>query len=231
MDTAVPHPDTMPVETAAWPAAWGALLLLAAVGTGLSLAVGGKHAFGFLPTLTFMVCLLAAWFDAGTGRIPNPLTYVALALGLGLNLIAALAAMQSNSPTLGWLGATTVSDCLMGFGIYAVAGVMALMVAGLGGGDMKLIAALGALLGAQAATQVVFWGLSTAVVYALINVIARGKVNAAMQALSLNILSILYLRQSADVQALPTRKIPLALPMALGIIAARLAPLGVLNGN
>jgi prepilin signal peptidase PulO-like enzyme (type II secretory pathway) len=122
-----------------------------------------------------------------------------------------------------------LSDCLLGFGILGTASVLALLIAQLGGGDMKLIVAIGAMLGISQGLPVVFWGLSAAVVYFLFNLVLRGKMNLAMQAVSLNVLTILYLRQPATIEPIPKGKMPLALPMALGIIAARLMPLGVFN--
>jgi prepilin peptidase CpaA len=228
METAAPHLEKIPLPPTAWPAVWAVLVALAAIGTALATAITRSPvASPFLPTLLFVVCILAAWFDAGTGRIPNSLTYMAIALGLGLNLVGALLTRAHHYPQ--WLGATNMSDCLLGFGILATAGIIALLIAQLGGGDMKLIVSIGAMLGISQAIPVVFWGLSAAIVYALFNIILRGKLNLAMQALSLNLLTLLYLQQPSDIQALPKSKMPLALPMALGIIASHLYPLGVFS--
>jgi len=79
------------------------------------------------------VTLLAAWMDWRTRRIPNWLTVPAVALGVGINTILA-----------GWAGAKA---SLEGMGLAMLLLLPFVVMRGLGAGDWKLMAALGALLG------------------------------------------------------------------------------------
>jgi prepilin peptidase CpaA len=80
-----------------------------------------------------VVALLAALMDWRTRRIPNWLTVPAVALGLGANIIFA-----------GWQGA---KNSLEGMGLALVLLLPFVLMRGLGAGDWKLMAAVGAFLG------------------------------------------------------------------------------------
>lgn len=88
------------------------------------------------PTIAILVGLLAAITDLRSGRIPNHLTLTAMLVGVALHLVlgGALGAIESA------LGATICA---------AVPAIVykASQGRGIGGGDIKLFAALGALLG------------------------------------------------------------------------------------
>lgn len=86
-----------------------------------------------------VLTLLAGWIDHRTGFIPNRLTAAALFLGLGLAL--------ANGGGSGLLFAIA--------GIFATALVPLILsrFGAMGGGDVKLFAALGALLGAGSALE------------------------------------------------------------------------------
>ena len=79
------------------------------------------------------VTLLAAWTDWRTRQIPNWLTIPAVALGIGLNAILA-----------GWAGA---KSSLEGMALAMLLLLPFVAMRGLGAGDWKLMAAVGALLG------------------------------------------------------------------------------------
>jgi prepilin peptidase CpaA len=87
-----------------------------------------------------IAALLAAVLDARTGRIPNPLTLGALALGL---VLAGLRGWP-----LGLIhGAAGVLAC-------AFVPLLLFRRGAMGGGDVKLLAALGALLGIDGGLEV-----------------------------------------------------------------------------
>ncbi len=94
---------------------------------------------------------VAAAFDLRTRRIPNALTYAALATALGIGFLHA--AEPGLAARLGGIAAGFV-PC---FALFACGG--------LGGGDVKLSAALGGLLGAARILDVL---LLTAVLGALL---------------------------------------------------------------
>jgi Flp pilus assembly protein protease CpaA len=85
-----------------------------------------------------------------TRRIPNAITYPAMVLGLGLNSLGLLLPASSQGAALvqSWLGAAGPLSSLAGLGVCAVIGVLGFAVRGLGGGDAKLLGAIGALAGA-----------------------------------------------------------------------------------
>jgi prepilin peptidase CpaA len=82
---------------------------------------------------TLAVTLIAAWTDWRTRKIPNWLTVPALALGIGVNALAA-----------GWPGAKA---SLEGAGLALIILLPFVLKRGLGAGDWKLMAAVGAFLG------------------------------------------------------------------------------------
>ena len=77
--------------------------------------------------------LLAAWSDWRSRRIPNWLTVPAIVLGIGVNTLAA-----------GWPGAKA---SLEGAGLALIILLPFVLKRGLGAGDWKLMAAVGAFLG------------------------------------------------------------------------------------
>lgn len=79
-----------------------------------------------------VLALASAWFDVRERRVPNTLT-------VG-GLVAALA-----FAALG--GGTAFAAALAGAGIAFIIGLPVFLAGGLGGGDVKLLAAIGAFLG------------------------------------------------------------------------------------
>ena len=93
------------------------------------------------PALAGAVALVtvAAWIDSREGRIPNPLTVSGLLLGLGLGVL------------LGGVGGLIDAAC--GALVAALVPLLLFRARALGGGDVKLFAALGALLGGSVALE------------------------------------------------------------------------------
>lgn len=87
---------------------------------------------GVLGGLLVAVALAAVWFDVRERRIPNALTVGALGLALVLR-----ATLGAGELVAGLTGAA------IGFGLA----LPFFLVGGLGGGDVKLLAAMGAFLG------------------------------------------------------------------------------------
>ncbi len=169
----------------------------------------------FFPALALIVCLLCAGFDAATARIPNQITYTAILLGLTLNGILPLFPRIS-------LGAVGPLQSLAGFAVCAGIGLVCLFSAGMGGGDMKLLAALGAILGFSAVGFVLLCALAVAVLYALINLAIVGRLNAVFRSAATWFLHFLYLRRIVPVAVTSKSTIPLAVPLFLGLVASRL---------
>jgi len=85
--------------------------------------------------LLIVFCLIAALWDLKSRRIPNWLTLSGLAGGVALN--AAL---------YGMAGIKTAGS---GLGVAAIIALPLYMLRGLGGGDVKMMAAAGAIVGAK----------------------------------------------------------------------------------
>ena len=120
--------------------------------------------------LACAMTLASAWTDARTGRIPNRLTLPALPLGL------ALAALDA-----GWLGfGSAALGALLCFGVpYAL--FISSRGTAIGGGDVKLFAGLGALLGPRAGLEVELASLVLLAVFALLALTWRGQLLAMLR--------------------------------------------------
>jgi prepilin peptidase CpaA len=209
-----------------WIEIWAALLALAAIGAAIVAFTRGAPPDGlYLPILALLVCFVAAWHDAATSRIPNALTYTAILVGLGLNMLAPLLHLLDAHVALQWLGASGALSALLGFALCAGIGIACLMLAGMGGGDMKLLAALGAMLGYERVLPVLFAALLIAVVYALVNLLIAGRLNAALRAVAVHLLTLLYQKRVEPVAAVSKRTIPLAVPLFIGLLVSRALPL------
>lgn len=114
------------------------------------------------------------WWDVREGRVPNALTGGALLLGLALGI---------------WGGMETFVSALAGAGAGFAVALPVFLVGGLGGGDVKLLAAMGSLLGfgqlpAALAAIAVIGGLMAA-----FEVVRRGAVRRTARNIFLIIMS------------------------------------------
>lgn len=110
-----------------------------------------------------VVSLIAAATDSRTGRIPNGLTMPAAALGIGMHLVMGGLAAAAAS-VVGVLVAAVVPAIL-----YRVSQGRAI-----GGGDVKLFAALGAWLGPSLSIEIEFGAFVLLAAFALIRLTFRG---------------------------------------------------------
>jgi prepilin signal peptidase PulO-like enzyme (type II secretory pathway) len=213
-----------------WYAIWVVITTVAAVlSTALVFAVGGTRGF-FLPVLAACICTLAAFFDGCTGRIPNKLTYPAILLGLGLNALVPVLAAAHWTTAVTWLAGTGAQSSLLGFGVCALLTLLSpFLGGGVHGGDLKLMAAVGAMLGLLQTGNVLIVAFSMAIVYSLINLLVRGKFNTAIRMACLRMLELLYFRRlhtplpddPAPLRAGDATHIPMAVPLAAGLVAAQ----------
>jgi prepilin peptidase CpaA len=155
--------------------------------------------------LTLLVCT-AAWLDASAGRIPNKLTVTGLA-----------AALLLRAP----LGPGAVVQGLGGLGIALLVGVVLYALRAIGGGDVKLLAGVGAFLGS---TQVVGALALIAVLgtaFALVSVTRRG----VLPLLLINTLDLVRSLaslgrsgQSRKLESPAALTIPYGVPIAVGTL-------------
>jgi prepilin peptidase CpaA len=114
-----------------------------------------------------VVLVAAAVWDVAAGKIPNSLTYPAIAVGLiGHTLTGGLGGEGS-------LGAQGLAGALAGFAAGFLPLMLAWLAGGLGGGDAKLMGGVGALMGWKFTLMAMFWGLALAGLLAVVVMLRR----------------------------------------------------------
>jgi prepilin peptidase CpaA len=113
------------------------------------------------------VALLACVTDLRSRRIPNVLTFG-----------AALAGLLYGGWTDGWSG---LGSAALGFLVGGVAFIVPFALGGLGGGDIKLLAAIGAWLGPSGAIWLVLYTGIAGGVMALVVALASGYLGQALR--------------------------------------------------
>jgi prepilin peptidase CpaA len=107
--------------------------------------------------LACTVAGIAAVTDLRSRTIPNALTYPAIALGF------IIAAVQGTLPS-----------ALVGFGIAAACAYALYCCASMGGGDVKLLAALGMLVGYPLILDLLFFGVVFGAAWTMFVLLMRG---------------------------------------------------------
>jgi prepilin peptidase CpaA len=219
-----------PLETH-WPTLWGMALALSAVAaTAAQIAArsSGREIQGvFILSLAFLTIGAAALCDSATRRIPNVLTYPALLIALAINvmIVPGLERFFPTQPLAAWFGAPTWDEAILGFVLCTGLGVVSFMFRGLGGGDVKLIAACGAMLGFPAIGAVLFNALVFACVIGLANLAFKGDLVRKVQMLSMNLQVNLAMRKRAlDAYPFGKTEAPFGLAMLLGLLTAQWMP-------
>ncbi len=121
--------------------------------------------------------LVAAVTDVLRGKIYNWNTYCGIVAGLALSAAGSLwlASDSAAKARLGyWLGSPTAYDSLAG--LVTCGALMILCFAvfpGIGGGDVKLIAMMGALLGWEKGLEALLWTFVLAACFSLIVLVWR----------------------------------------------------------
>jgi leader peptidase (prepilin peptidase)/N-methyltransferase len=109
-----------------------------------------------IPWIALVILTMAVWFDLRTREIPDALSVCLLILGL--------IATGFHLHSLGWM------DLAAGIAIGLAVGAALFWLGGFGGGDVKLLASLGAVLGFKAELGVMFY---VAILGALFGIAAR----------------------------------------------------------
>ena len=109
----------------------------------------------------YVVITVSAVTDIKESRVPNSVTYPAIAVGLGLNAL------------LG--GLDGFFNGLAGFGLGFVMMFLLFLWGGFGGGDVKLMAAVGALKGFPFVVVAAFYAAIVGGIYSLIVIIWQGR--------------------------------------------------------
>lgn len=124
--------------------------------------------------ITLLLTAAAAITDLRTGLIPNRL--VAVGAALTLTVGAALAA-QSGLAGL----ARYALSALVGLCIVSVVPALLYRMGGLGGGDLKLLAVVGAALGPYLGLEAELYAFACVLLYAPARLLLEGKLRRAAQ--------------------------------------------------
>ncbi len=215
--------DTASAPERAWPW-WVAGLGLAATIASLIQILADRREQGvFVLVSCYVVCIAAAWIDAAMRKVPNLLTYPALLFGLAVNcvLVPILTWFGATTP-LAWLGSPGPSQSGWGFMLCAGFGIISFMSRGLGGGDVKLLAAVGAIIGLSAVIPVLFNTLVIAAVVGILNWALRGELVSRIQIVTLGLLQFAATRRGiAKVYPFQPREAPFCLSLLLGLITSQ----------
>jgi prepilin peptidase CpaA len=144
--------------------------------------------------LAFVVSAIAAVTDLRTGRIPNALTLPAMAAGIVL-----AAAFGGASGALVSVGGLFVAGLVPALLYRSTRG------RAIGGGDVKLFAALGALLGPSAGIEVELTAFALLSLFALAQLAFRGRLTSMLKntlAIALRPILPAKWRRPIDVEAL-----------------------------
>lgn len=161
-------------------------------------------------TLLAVVLVVAAVTDIRTGKVYNWLTYPAIVVGLLYWLV------------VGWLGAPVgIAEALIGLAAGLIPFTIIFALGGLGGGDVKLMAAVGAV---SASWEVVlgaaFYGLLLAAMYAVVLMIRKGLVKRTLSRIfGAALLASSRVKTKLDEE---TPRVPFAAAVAFGGIIAGL---------
>jgi prepilin peptidase CpaA len=156
--------------------------------------------------------MVAAVTDLRSHRIPNLVTIPALVLGLVLSVLAG--------------GLHGLGQSLAGMGLALGIFVLSVLCGGgIGGGDVKLLGAVGALSGAAFLVQSLVVAVVVGGVMALGLALLRGRLRPVLGHLWGWMVLRASLRSSVPLGTSdPGLKLPYALPIALGVIACVLRP-------
>jgi len=163
-----------------------------------------KQGVWMLATIPAMV---AGWTDWRSRRIPNWLTVPALFLGVGVNTLA-----------LGWVGA---KDALLGAGLGLGLLLPFVLLRALGGGDWKLVGALGAFLGPPRLIEVLLIAVLTAGVMAVVVIVWKRRIGQTLRNLAHMIGSLFTLHLPGPELSLDdpdSLKIPFGVAVAVAVV-------------
>jgi prepilin peptidase CpaA len=128
-----------------------------------------------LLSLTVVVTLVAAVWDQRTGLIPNAITYPLLGLGALTHLVVT----STRFPTASWLIISV--ELVSGASLCALVPFLLWRKSAMGGGDVKLLAGLGATLGPSLGLELELYAFLCALVVAPVVLAYRGELAATVK--------------------------------------------------
>ena len=150
--------------------------------------------------------------DLRTGRVYNKVTYPAMLVGFAINA---------------WLDrASGLTSSAEGFLLAAVLMGGLALIGGMGGGDAKLLAGIGAIKGYPFITDVFFYAFLAGGAMALIIAIWQGRLWATLRRVGSMLRTILLFRSlpRAEWDSVKSYKIPFGVAICLGALWAQVMP-------
>ena len=159
-------------------------------------------------TLLAFVCACCA-IDLRTRRIPNALSGTAALLGVALN------ALHAGAPGLLW--------SVAGFALMLSVLLAPFALGGLGGGDVKMMAAVGAFLGPRLALLGLTAGMILGGVVMALHLVRLGRLAEKLAALAAMVRATVITRSAANLKISAADpgaiSLPYSLPLGLGTLA------------
>jgi prepilin peptidase CpaA len=164
-------------------------------------------------TMLAGVLIAAAVFDLRRGIVYNWLTYPAILAGLGLG------ALQGVLENPGTWNSEPLLNHAEGMGFAGGVLFVAYLLGGMGGGDVKLMAAVGAFLGWPGALHGVFYSFLVGAAMGLIIVVWKGQTRVALRRLWTAV-RILPLPTATMEEAVPTStlRVPFGFAVCVGTL-------------
>ncbi|HHH76675.1 MAG TPA: prepilin peptidase, partial [Phycisphaerae bacterium] len=160
-----------------------------------------------------VVLVIASITDVHRGVVPKTLTYPTIVLALvGHTFFGGLTG--DSGMQLGLVGS------LAGFATGFVPMLIIFLTGGIGGGDVKLMGAIGALGGWKFVLLALFLGLMVAVVMAIVLIIRKGIVKRTLGRMGLWFWVVLSNAKPTDPATADSPKLPFALALCIGSAVA-----------
>ncbi|MCL5289970.1 MAG: A24 family peptidase [Eubacteriales bacterium] len=176
----------------------------------------------FFDVLVIVLASTAGFIDVKTRKIPNWLTFTAAAAGLVGSLFV-----------YGWAGALfSVKGMLAGICVFLVPFILG----GMGGGDVKLMGAIGALKGVNFTLQTALFGALWGGIMALFAIFYKKKKEGNLKSLAAGLKLFLFTRGRVGKESIfevdnPDKQeriyIPYGLAIFLGVITSYLVHLDI----
>lgn len=165
-----------------------------------------------------VLVIAAAVVDLRRGHVPNWLTYPAILIGLAGH--AAAGGIRPSGDEMGLTGA------LVGFAVGFGPLLLCWLAGGVGGGDAKLMGAVGALGGWRLVLGAMLYGFVIAGLMAVVVMVRRRIVRRTLRrVLHTVVLLILPASRPADPTGPESPRIPLAVALCGGTLAVMLEPI------
>lgn len=164
-----------------------------------------------LDVLVFSLIGFCGVTDVQAGKIYNKVTYPAIVAGFAWNALVP--------------GAPGIRSSLLGFGIAAVLMGALAMMGGMGGGDAKLLAAIGAMKGHPFILDVLFYSFLVGGAMAIAVAFWEGRLWGTLRRVGhmLFAVTVLRIRPAEDSESKLSYKIPFGVAICIGTLWAQLA--------